>query len=80
MGKLTVTIGIGNQQGAQFEDLEVDGRHRLDLHRGSQGAAGEARSTRIPHGPSPARPRGAPCPWTSAGRWSGSKARSSPRR
>ena len=23
MGKLTVTIGVGNQQGEQFEDLEV---------------------------------------------------------
>ena len=23
MGKLTVTIGVGDQQGAQFEDLEV---------------------------------------------------------
>ena len=23
MGKLTVTIGVGNQQGGQFEDLEV---------------------------------------------------------
>ena len=35
MGKLTVTIGVADQQGSQFHDLEVTVDTGLHFHRGA---------------------------------------------
>ena len=46
MGKLVVTIGVGDQQGRQFEDLEVPVDTGSTFTAGHGGAGADARTER----------------------------------
>ena len=48
MGKLVVTISVGDQQGRQFEDLECQGRREgVPLRREESCTTGKMRKDRI---------------------------------
>ena len=64
MGKLFVTIGVGDQQARQFEDLEVTVDTGSNLHGRGQSAAAEAGSASETLSPGPGWPTEARSQWT----------------